>query len=257
MLQQPVADDRERILVMGGFGTGKTSDWLNIAKWSKDTGSDARFYVLDTDASVRHMLAAPGGQYEHLDNIVLFDCFDWMEYVEALKTSIAAHRPNLDWIVVDFVGSSWEAVQEFYVQERYQAEDLAEFFMDQAMARSSKAALDGWKDWSVINRLYKSWQNSLVHKHKAHLFLTAGAKVIGDKEDRSVRALFGPHGVRPVGQKHLGHIPHTVLYAQSAMPGEIMLKTVKDRERRILDGSVPQGEFTLDYLVNVAGWKLV
>ncbi|HUW56761.1 MAG TPA: AAA family ATPase [Planctomycetota bacterium] len=257
MLQPPIPNLRERILVMGGFGTGKTSDWLNIAKWSKETGSDARFYVLDTDASVSHMLTVPGGQYEGLDNVVLYECFDWMEYVGALKASIAAHRPGLDWIVVDFVGTAWEAVQEYYVQERYQADDLAEFFMEQALARSSKAPLDGWKDWSVINRLYKSFQNALIHKHSAHLFLTSGVKVIGDNEDRSVRALFGPHGVRPVGQKHLGHIPHTVLYAQAIRPGEIFVTTIKDRERRILDGTVQQGEFALDYLVNVAGWKLV
>lgn len=256
MLQPPGPDVRERIMVMGGFGSGKTSCWLNIAKWSKETGSDAKFYVLDTDASVRHMLTIPGSQYADLDNIILTEVFDWNEYNDALNAAAAAARPGLDWIVIDFVSTAWDAVQEYYVAEIYK-KDMDEFFMDQAKSRAGGNALDGWKDWSVINRLYKQWSNTMIHRHKAHLFLVAGAKAIGDKEDRSVRATFGTYGVRPAGQKHLGHLPHTVLLNATATPGEIFLTTVKDRERRVLDGTQKLNEFALDYLVGVAGWRLV
>lgn len=257
MLQPPAAGVRERILSMGGFGAGKTSAWLNIAKWSQETGSDAKFYVLDTDDSVRHMMSLPGGQYNGLENVVLYEVFDWMEYVDAINAIIPVARPYLDWIIVDFMGASWDAAQEYYVGMRYKAEDMGQYFMDQAVAASSKAPLDGWKDWSVINKIYKSFQNKLVHKHQAHIFFTAGVKALGEGEDRSIRALFGPHGVRPIGQKHLGHVPHTVLLHQTITPGEIYLVTVKDRERRLLDGTAPLNEFALDYLVGVAGWRLV
>jgi hypothetical protein len=246
---------RERILGMGGFGSGKTSMWLNVAKWSQNTGSDAKFYVLDTDAAVGHMLSVPTSQYKDLENIILMEVSDFPEYIDALDVAKAAVRPGHDWTVVDFASSAWDASQEYYVAERYKA-GLSQFFLDQAKAGAGDNPLDGWKDWSVINKLYKDFSKRVMES-KGHVFLISGAKALGDREDRSVRALFGEAGVRPTGQKHLGHIPHTVLLTRVATPGEIYLTTIKDRERPLLEGSTQLGEFTLDYLVNVAGWSLV
>lgn len=245
---------RERILSVGGFGSGKTTSWLNIAKWSHDTGSDARFYVLDTDSSVGHMLSVPDSQYADLDNVTLFEVYDWTEYTEALNASTAAVRPNLDWIVVDFASSAWDAVQEYYVAQVYKT-NIDEFFFEQTKARKSGNPLDGWKDWSIINRLYKQWANTLIHRHQGHVFMVAGAKVLSDSADRSVRALFGAHGIQPTGQKHLGHLPHTVILNRVGGPGEVFMTTVKDRERPVMD-NVALHQFAVDYLVTVAGWSL-
>lgn len=254
MLQPPVGI-RERILGMGGFGSGKTTMYLNIAKWSQETGSDARFYVIDSDNAVRHMLNVPTSQYHGLENIVLTEVSEFPEYIDALDIANTNVRPGLDWICVDFASSAWDAAQEYYVSEIYRT-GMSEFFLQQAKLRSGSAALDGWKDWSIINRLYKDFSTKILNT-QAHVFLVAGAKALSDREDRSVRALFGSHGVRPTGQKHLGHLPHTVLLAHVLKPGEITLTTIKDRERPTLDGSQPLNEFALDYLVNIAGWKLV
>lgn len=254
-MMQPPPGVQERILVMGGFGSGKTSCWLNIAKWSQQSGSDAKFYVLDTDSSVRHMVSVPGSQYGDLQNLIISEVYDWPEYIKALEDAVSKVRPHLDWIVVDFVSTAWEAVQEHYVDLVYKTE-ISEFFLDQAVAKQSKAPLDGWKDWSVINRMYKRFANTLIHRHNGHVFMVAGAKAISDTEDRSVRALFGAHGVRPTGQKALGHTPHTVILNKVGAPGEIFLTTVKDRERPVLEVQRLH-EFALDYLVVVAGWKLV
>lgn len=254
MLQPPGPNIRERILVVGGFGSGKTTSWLNIAKWSKDTGSDARFYALDTDASVGHMLSVPGGQYAHLDNVIVWDVFGWEQYNDALDAAVVAARPGLDWIIVDFASAAWDAVQEYYVEQRYRT-NTADFFMEQAMSAKAGNPLDGWKDWSFINRLYKKWSNTLIHGHQAHVFMVAGVKVIGDSTPKEMRAMFGAHGVQPTGQKHLGHLPHTVLLNQVGSPGQIVMTTVKDRERTVLEAQ-PLNEFTLDYLVNVAGWRI-
>ena len=252
---QPPPGIRERILGMGGFGSGKTTMYLNIAKWSQETGSDARFYVIDTDKAVSHMLSVPTSQYAGLQNIILTEVSDFPEYVDALNVANAAIRPGLDWLCVDFASQAWEAAQEHYVSEIYKS-GMSEFFLQQAKLRGGDSPLDGWKDWGVINRLYKDF-SSRVLKCEGHVFMIAGAKALGDKEDRSVRALFGSHGVRPTGQKHLGHIPHTVLLTRVATPGEVYLTTIKDRERPPLDGATQLNEFAIDYLVTVAGWKLV
>jgi len=252
---QPPPGIHERILGLGGFGSGKTSMYLNIAKWSKETGSDARFHVIDTDNAVQHMLSVPTSQYKDLDNVIVTEVAEFPEYIDALDAANASIRSGLDWLCVDFASQAWDAAQEYYVGQIYK-KGMAEFFLQQAQLRSGSSPLDGWKDWSVINRLYKGFSERII-RSQGHVFLVAGAKALGDKEDRSVRALFGSHGVRPTGQKHLGHIPHTILLTRVATPGEIFLTTIKDRERPVLDGTAQLGEFALDYLVNTAGWKLV
>jgi hypothetical protein len=252
---QPPPGISERILGMGGFGSGKTTMYLNIAKWSQETGSDAKFYVVDTDRAVRHMLSVPTSQYAGLTNVVLTEVTEFPEYLDAMRDANSKIRKGLDWLCIDFASEAWPASQEFYVNEIY-SRGMSEFFLQQAKLRSGAAPLDGWKDWSVINRLYKDYSNEIVNS-PGHVFLVAGAKALSDKEDRSVRALFGSHGVRPTGQKHLGHLPHSILLTRVATPGEVFLTTIKDRERPALNGDTQLNEFAIDYLVAIAGWKLV
>lgn len=248
MLRSPHPDIRERILGMGSLGTGKTTSWLQIALWLQNTGSPGRVYAIDTDRSVKHMLATIP-EYAALQNIEVAEVFHWTEYVDALDRFRAIAGPQ-DWIVADFVGSSWEAVQSWYVDKIY-GESVDNFFVQ---ARQGGDNLDGWKDWSVINKVYKKWMNDLIHRTDCQIFLTAVAEAIRDTDDRALKATFGPHGVRPIGQKHLGHQVHTVLLYRSLMPGEIYLSTIKDRGRTPIEGS-KLNDFVADYLIGVAGWQ--
>lgn len=249
---------REKILLMGSYGTGKTTAWLNIAKWSHQTQSPSRFYVLDSDDAVGAFLE-PGSQYAHLDaraggNVHFTPVFEWVEYETTLRNYAAKAGPD-DWLIVDFISTAWDAVQEHYVDQIFKA-DIAEFFLEARKAlKGATGALDGWKDWSVINRLYRGWVNTLVHRSAGHKFLTAMTEPMREGEDKANKATYSAVGVRPKGQKHLGHIPHTILYSQMVRAGEVFLTTVKDRERQVLEGA-PIKEFTIDYLVKVAGWKL-
>ena len=242
---------RERILTIGSFGTGKTTAWLKIAYWAQMTGSDARFYVMDSDRAVKHMLAN-SEEYGSLNNIEVVDTYDWPDYVAALEKFQTIARPH-DWIVSDFVGTTWDAVQEWYIDQIFDR-DIGDFFLA-ARQGDKSSGLDGWKDWSVINKIYKSWMNTFVQRTDCQIYMTAVAEPIRDTDDRSVKATFGPHGVRPKGQKHLGHTVHTVLLFQSMRPGNIVVNTVKDRERAPLVG-VQLNDFVTDYLIPVAGWKI-
>lgn len=243
---------RERIMVMGSFGTGKTTSWLNIAKWSQATGSPARFYAIDTDGALEAFLEG-NTQYSELENVEYTAAFEWSEY----ESSLNAYRKKMtndDWIIVDFLSNSWQAVQEHYIAEIYNIE-MADFFMDARKSIKAGNALDGWKDWSVINRLHKGWINNLIHRTPGHKFFTAMPEPLRDTDDKGIRAAFGPHRVRPKGQKELGYLPHTILLLTAIRQGEPYVTTIKDRERMSLDNQ-RLNDFTIDYLVNVAGWSL-
>lgn len=248
---------RERIMYMGAWGTGKTSAWLNIAKWSFDTGSPARFYAIDTDNALEAFLE-PGTQYEKLSasnggNVEWTRAYEWEEYTAATDL----YRDKLtqdDWLIIDFISPAWDAVQGYYIQEIFK-DDPAEYFL--MMRRENKGGnpLDGYKDWSQINRLYKTWMNRMLHRTAGHKFLTAEVATMGQGETKENRATFGSYGVKPKGQKQLGHQPHTLLLGTVDRQGEISVTTVKDRERTPVE-NLKINEFAIDYLCGVAGWQL-
>lgn len=249
MLRPPVPTRRERILAMGSFGTGKTTAWLTIAQWAHVTGSDAQFYVIDTDAAVAHMIESHPAR----ERIHVHHAFEWTEYEEGIERYLPALRPQ-DWLVVDFVGTAWEAVQDWYVAQIYKT-SIDDFFVEARQSAKSGNPLDGWKDWSVINRVYKSWINRVIFRNPAQVFLTAQAEGVRDTDDRSVKQIYGKVGMRPRGQKALGHQVHSILLFSALRPSEVTLTTVKDRERRVVE-SERLNDFTVEYLMGVAGWEM-
>lgn len=246
---------QERILAMGGMGSGKTSGWLSIAYWSQKTKSDAHFYVIDSDAAAERMLI--GEKYKDLTNVTVYNAFNWVD-IKAAVNEVMTKVRSQDWIVVDFMGPLWNAVQEWYVQEIFGAEDMGDYFMEIRKARSKGSTakeLEGWKDYGVINPNYKKIMNRLVHESPAHLYLTATVTGLRETDDKGLKAIFQAFGVRPEGQKHMAFQVHTVLLFQMMRQGEWYLNSVKDRERELLSGE-QINDFTRDYLVKVAGWKL-
>jgi hypothetical protein len=249
MLRPPIPTRRERILAMGSFGTGKTSSWLSVAQWSVLTGSDSRFYVIDTDASVNHMTE----NHPARDRIQVWNAFEWEQYEAAIEQILPMLRHN-DWLVVDFIGQAWEAVQDWYVSRVYKT-SIEDFFMTAREQIGKGSPLDGNKDWSIINKVYKSWLNKVMFTNDAQIFVTAQAEGLRDTDDRTMKATFQKVGARPRGQKNLGHQVHTVLHYTAIRPGDLYLTTVKDRERQGLEGA-KLNDFTVDYLVGVAGWEM-
>lgn len=247
----------ERILVFGPAGSAKSTGWLNIAKFCALSGSNAQFYVLNTDDAIpRMMINYPSIQ----DRVHLTQGYDWPDFVTFGKNVAKLARPH-DWVVVDFIGDAWPAVTEDFVQQVH-GKDVGDYFLWQRKA--DEKALDGWKDYGgVINPRYFGWIKPLVFKGRYNLYATAkGDALSSDKkptESSAVRNLFLPYGVKPVGQKELPFQFHTVLLAgktqMAGKPAQYTLTTVKDRERSELVGQVVSN-FAIDYLINVAGWQM-
>lgn len=128
----------------------------------------------------------------------------------------------------------------------------------------SLGALEGWVDWQVINPLYKAWVNKLLFRGRYNVYCTAKAGALSsDKkptEDAQTRQMFLRFGLKPEGQKDLPFQFHTVLYATRVVDpvtqqAERTITAVKDRERPECEAVVVKN-FTTDYLVNIAGWKM-
>lgn len=275
---------RERILAMGAPGSGKTRMWLTIAKKAEQLKSPGTFYVQDTDMAVRRMIGesdflllqsrtqfmryetsanpsqpgkwVPDGEVVENPRIVVYEPYEWPEYITAMQQSARAAN-NDDWLVVDLANPAWDAVQDEYIDHVFK-KDAVDFYLEARMANKKGGALDGEKDWQHINRMYREWSKHLL-RWRGHVFLCTGVKAVtteGNRADaKEVRITFGGIGVKPEGQKHLWHSMHTIIYVVEFKPGEWLATVPKDREREKLTGK-PLNDFVMDYLVPVAGWKL-
>ena len=250
---QPKHNLTESILTIGAPGAGKSTAWLSIADLHQKRGSPSQFYVLDSDLAMPRMLAEG---YPHLQNVQTWPVFTWQEYATAVK-EIQPQLTPADWLVVDMIDPSWEAVQSYYIEQIF-GQDPDEFFLAARKAMKGKTlqALDGWQDWTVINRVYKTWINRLIYQSRCHIFGTAKiAPIDAQTDDKAIRALFGRFGVKPKGQKDVAHMFHTVLILSQAADGGWVGNTVKDRERKYWEGQTITN-FGLQYLMQVAGWSL-
>jgi hypothetical protein len=248
----PPFSTRERILDIGPAGSGKTSNFLHIARFLSLTNTPSRFFIGDSDFAMDRMLASYPETHPHT---TLHPLYDWDDYVAFGQLVLAQATPD-DWVCIDFIGSAWKAVQEFYVQQVFN-KGIGDYFL--AARKKEVAELEGWVDWSVINPLYQQWIMPILFKCKAHLFATAKSDPLspGNKptENKDTRAMFLPFGVKPVGQKDLAFQFHTVLVSDRDFNGQRLINTVKDREREEVRGKVVT-DFAQNYLMDIAGWKV-
>ena len=256
MLRAPNEKAGEKILVFGNSGTGKSTAWLTIADMAQKTKSPAHFYVLDTDNAIESRMLGQG--FPHLNNVTVFECFEWTQYKAAMEKVCELAQPH-DWVIVDLVSQAWTAVQDYFTQEVFH-KGMGDYFLEVrktlAAGAQSLGALSGWTDFIVINGLYNAWVAPLLIRPRFNVYTTAESKMIRDDEkDKSTKLYFGPLGVKPAGQKNLPFQHHTVLLSSEPRSGEYVLTTIKDRVREKLNAA-PWTNFATDYLVKVGGWSL-
>jgi hypothetical protein len=267
---RPEIRPRERILVLGVGGVGKSKLTLDIArKCPHDT-----FYIWDNDFSTERLLSTdytdiadrPPVDVEDDDlgvawgNIIVRtgDAEDWQELLDWLDLVKKYNSPD-DWVTIDSASPTWPAVQGWFT-EQVHGSDVADYFLEVRQAKKNAkeekktlGALDGWMDWPVINKQYNKFYRKLLNIG-CHWVITAEQDKISDDDDKDVRGLFGAYGVKPKGQKSMGHKPSTVLLLTKSRGGNYAMTTIKDRGRPDREDE-EWGDFVADYLVP-SGWKM-
>lgn len=238
----PKGTARERLLLIGGAGTGKTTAHLSIAK----KVPTSKFFVLDSDFAIDRMI-----ENENLPNVEHRLAIEWTDYVEGVK-EYQAKMTTDDWLVIDFLSPAWDAVQAWYVDQIH-GKDIDAYFIEARKKKTKGNPLDGDTDWGIINKAYKAFVNILL-RTPGHILCTAPAKAIGERDDPQLKATFGAYGVRPEGQKHTAHVFHTILWMTKTRVGEYQMTTIKDRGRREVE-KAPVADFAGSYLMAVAGWR--
>lgn len=258
---------RERILVEGMKGTGKSYHWLKLARYLHKQGNGVSFRCIDTDQAIERMLESefPDLIPEEGGNVYIYSVYEWPEYQEAGKILLKEAQPG-DWNVIDMADNAWKAVQTHFVSEVWK-KDPGQYFLEarkELAARGDKTkkgkdatkleVMKGWTDWVVINAMYDSFMLPLVYQSKAHLYMTTGVDVVSKDDDSDTRDLYGPFGVKPRGQKNLAHQVHTeFLFQQGDRQGRWEITTIKDRGRRYYDHA-PLLDLVKQYFIGVVGW---
>lgn len=183
---------RERILVYGQPGSGKSYSWLQIAA----AYPSKKFYCIDTDEAVERLLAT---EFPQLQNVLTYPSQDWASCVKALD-AIKTKGTSNDWVIVDMLDSIWDYAQSFFVEEVF-SKDIGSYFLqarkEMKAGSSNLSALKGWTDWSVVNKLYQSWINEICYQIPAHIFFTAKATKLSTDDDSTMQDMFSEFGARP------------------------------------------------------------
>ena len=277
---------KERILVAGAPGVGKTFAWACIAR----ALPKSRFYVIDPDDGVRRVLyevdQSGDRVFPDLSNIEYYFTPKWYTngvanvpkleklndpelkafqggVVDAWKTIKPKIKPD-DWIVVEHLGNIWARVQDGFADEVFD-KDIGQYFLEKrkAMKTGSKRleALEGWTDWSVINKLHNDdFLIPICFENPAHVYMTTAFTTVEprSKEDSEVKAFYGDTTIRLEGQKHNAFRAQTILLFKSSGSGDsrkyICNTFLKDRGRPF---TVEQewNDFYYNYLVAVAHWS--
>ena len=243
---------KERILIYGAPKSGKTYCWASITNQLLDSGTT--IHVIDSDFRATQSL-------EHVKNwesvINLYQPQNWDELHTMTQAAIEVASPE-DWIVFDRITHAWEYVTQYYI-EQVMDKKPHQFFLDFKKGGGKGNPLAGayGENWNIINSLYRDWVMKVI-RVRCHVLAVASSKQVDvGNDDANVKKLFGPFGVKPEGQKDLGYQFDSVLLTGfGKTSNDYLLSTVGDTNReKVKDVTV--NDFSLDYLVKLAGWKVM
>lgn len=246
----------ERLLVCGREGSGKTKAYFDIAEWLHTTGSPAQMFVIDPDLKARFDPRYP------LPNMHIFDELEtWRDFKQtAIKVRGEGDRTRDDWLVVDMMSRVWEAAQAGHSEMVFGQE------MDELMIAWRKKSMDDDKaggspfssaygaDWQVINALYNTFMFNIT-RFPGNLFMTTALDTISDGEkDAEVIRRYSKFGVKPAGQKRLGHVPADLLWFKETANGWDMTQMRGTGREAFKNEKLD--DFVQGYLIKHAKWAL-
>lgn len=254
MTYQPKLNSRERVLIYGPAGSGKSDAAYSFALEVMNGGGTV--YCVDNDFSYERQ--AELNPPADASRFVLRETFpdDWVGITSGIEEAVE-HGKRDDLLIVDSMSPTWQAAQEWYTDQVF-GSTMDEFFLNarKEMKGNRVEGFDGWKDWSVINKVYGRIYR-LITRFPGHVVLTAELDNMMGSEDSETVGVFGPYRTKPRGQKRLPHTVNTIVMLKKDRAGSFKMTVVKDRGRE-RDEKIEDEEFTdffRDYMVGVAGWR--
>lgn len=246
--------ERERVLIMGPPGSGKTFQLLKIAEWvhedlKKPVG------IIDLEDKISAFLESTYGEIPKWMNLkvaVEREKSQWETLTEIVKS---LGVPPEGWILVDRMDLSWPAVQRWYTRQKYD-EELADRMLAISKSMKKAAMFTPRFDqgaWQVINEAYESCIMGLLYKARCNVVFTTGIRGV---EENSPQDIFGNLGVSPRGQKEIGHQPHSVFLLLQRRVGKDLsweIITAKDLPNRERFDVSPLFNFAQQYFVGTCG----
>src|SRR6266853_7020337 len=154
---QPSSSRRERILVYGRSGAGKSSTWASLAQWISDTDTESLIHLGDTDN------AWDAIQYEELEKYVtqshITNYRDALQWARKTRDNV---QPT-DWVVFDMIDKAWAWAQEHYFSTIMGDDDLMlgdVYVSNQIVMAKPKGEREGGmagehgSNWGVIYKYY-------------------------------------------------------------------------------------------------------
>lgn len=247
----------ERLLIAGRDGSGKSKSWWDIAEFLHNTGSPAQVFVIDPDLKARFDPRYP------LSNVHIFDELEqWQDFRQtAIKCRGKGEKGRGDWLVVEMMSKVWSAAQAGHSQIVFgkDIDDLMVSWRQTSIAENKdggnpfSGATYG-ADWQVINALYDTFMFNVTRFPGNVLMTTALDSVTDDEKDKETIRRYSKHGVKPAGQKRLGHVPADLLLFQETARGWTMTQMRgtgrPEFKNEVLDN------FVTSYLIAKAGWTL-
>jgi len=201
---------KERLLLMGPPGSGKSKQLLNCAAYlNQEYGVIPEVIDLEDkmEAMVKNMVSPP--------DITLYNPIEWdsddAEFpgLNQCRDKVVNRVKRGDWIMLDRIDLAWPWVQRWFTQEKHK-ETLAQLMMDNSKKMSRPSMFTPTQDqgsWQVINEQYEDMINSLLYRSRCNIIMTTGIRGVDDNSPLDIGRL----GILPRGQKELGHQPHSTL----------------------------------------------
>lgn len=254
----PPSNRRERILVYGDSGSGKSSCWVSIADWLARTGSGERVFTLDTD-NAWDALRPVDGSLDAVLTVISLDEYEYGEWTPAAR-KFRGELTKDSWLVLDLADKAWSGAQSHFWKHLSGGDSLAEMKLRE-LKKPGTISGDHGKNWDVIKNFYFEFYQTVMNA-PCHILLVAAEKQIvrGVTDEESVPE-YVQHGAYPAGQSQMRGSVHTVLRCIEAKTGEDWrYTTIKERgpigrpKRPYLKGEKVD-DFVRTYLMKVAGWK--
>lgn len=269
MSLHPTQRAREKILLAGPWGSGKSYARNRLIHTLNATGSDAMVYVLDTDDTKDRAWDAYGDKFmERVEWRYVNAYEDW----KSAADDFAAKMTKDDWMVVDRVDLLWQSCQDYYVRKVYGV-DSGDFYLEFAIANVNNARAGGsplagahGQKWDHIKRQYAEVVAQLIfprttlaggktYGHPGHVLACSNVKdVNSEQDDEQTVNIYQRFGVKPAGEKNLPTQFHSVLMMGAGPPW--VMNTAREREGREYVVGMEMQDWVLNYLVGTAGWRL-